>query len=138
MRWAPWNAVVEGPEWKCVTRTWEDFTAAAASDTDTVFSLPPGGVIHAVKVKHKAEFTGGDATAVGIELGIASDPNKYAVSFDVNQTPSGTAMAVNTLLGTETEATSTAIIATLTVTDDTCDNLETGIVQFWILWSQPR
>lgn len=138
MNWVPWNRLVEGPEWHCVTRSYTDFTAEDTSDTDTIFTLPPGGVIHAVKIRHKEAFSGASISAAVVDVGVSGTANKYGTQLDVFQGVSATAMSIKSTIGTQNNNLNTAIIATLTLTDGNCSELESGIVQFWILWSQPR
>lgn len=134
-RWVPWNQVLEGPEWKCVTRDFSHFQYAGTSKTSTIFTLPPNGLIHNVKIKHKISFRGTSISACTISVGIVSAATKYAHALDVYQTVSATAYSIHDGVAGESCADSTAIIATATSTGANLSALSTGVVQFWINWS---
>jgi hypothetical protein len=62
-----------------------DFTAAAASETINLHTLPAGHSIKKVYIKHSTAFTGGVANDYTLEVGVGSgaESNLYAVASDV-------------------------------------------------------
>jgi hypothetical protein len=134
-RWAPWNQVLEGPEWKCVTRDYTYFQAASTTKTSTIFTLPPNGIIHNIKIKHKIAFAGTSISACTVSVGIAGSATKYAHALDILQAVSATAYSIHDGVQSESCSASTAIIATATSTGANLSALSAGVVQFWINWS---
>jgi hypothetical protein len=54
------------PGWVKVVMSAGDFSAAATTNTVTVYTLPPYSVIHGVLVKHTTAFTGGTLTGYNL------------------------------------------------------------------------
>lgn len=108
-------------------------SAAATSKSISIFTLPGGGVIDSVKIKHSNEFTGGGVTATTLSVGISGDLAKYAVAFDVFQAPGDTVFGFNSIVSAETHnPVGTPVVLTATSTTADLDQLDQGDVDVWI------
>lgn len=121
--------------WTKYTLTEAAFTAAAMNESVTLFTLPAGGVIHGVKIKHSTAFSGGGAAVVTISVGIVGNTTKYASAFDVFQATGATVYQLSTTAGGESHAAPTAIVAEL-VSDVNVGDLTAGSVDIWVLTSK--
>jgi hypothetical protein len=81
------------------TITHADLTAAAngAAQALDLGRFPSGAVILGRSIDLKTQFTGGAASAVGLILGDAADPDRVVTTFDVF---GGTAGGANPVAGT--------------------------------------
>jgi hypothetical protein len=66
------------------------FTAAALTNQLALFALPAQGVLHGIRIKHAASFTGGLISAYSLSVGTVASPALYASAFDVFQAPGDT------------------------------------------------
>jgi hypothetical protein len=134
------------PAWLKITKTYSDFsdtdtkTYSDFSDTDTqndieILSLPAGGVIHEVKIKHSEAFTGGSISAYTISVGITGTLDKYCSAFNVFQAPGNTVQALGGVIGTENHGAATSIRADANSTDGNLNAATQGSVDIWILYS---
>lgn len=125
------------PEWVKVGAAlpFTAFQTAALTKTNTLFSLIAGGIVHAVKIKHSASFTGGAIASCTMSVGIAGTVDKYASAFDVFQAVSGTAFELSDALGSESHTAATNITITATSTVANLAALTTGTVDVWALLS---
>ena len=127
------NAV---PFWRKYTVTHAQWQAAAASGTVDLFTLPPGGIVHAVKIKHSTQFVGTGLTDYKVSVGITGNATKYAAAYDVDTAVGDGVFQLSTTVGGESHASAgTAIKATATCTGDTLDKSTAGSVDIWVLWS---
>jgi hypothetical protein len=60
-----------------------DFTAAAASESINLHTIPAGHSVKKAYIKHSTAFTGGAAADYTLEIGISGDTDKYALASDV-------------------------------------------------------
>lgn len=111
------------------------FQTAATSINVNLFSLIAGGVIHAVKIKQSAAFTGGAISAVTLSVGIAGTVAKYASAFDIFQAPGNTVFQLSNVAGSENNGATTQITATAVSTTANLSALTTGAVDIWALLS---
>lgn len=83
-----------GPEIRQYTITHDDLTAAATTQVITLFTLPKGGVIIGVKIKHSASFTGGGLGSMTVSVGDTVGPtvDAYAAAFNIFQAAADTTM----------------------------------------------
>lgn len=123
------------PKWLHFSMDFSDFAAAALTSSPEVYSLPAGGVIHAVKIKHSEAFAGGDIASYTISVGIVGTEAKYAAAFNVFQAPGATVQQLTGTLGTENHGAATSIKATAVSTVGDLDEATDGAVDIWILTS---
>jgi hypothetical protein len=131
----PHPASTSLPKWVKVTMGFADFSAAALTSSPEVYSLPAGGVIHAVKIKHSAAFTGGTIATYTISVGIVGTVAKYSAAFNVFQAPGNTVQQLTSTVGTENHGAVTSIKATAVSTVGNLDAATTGSVDIWLLVS---
>lgn len=118
--------------WVKVTKTFSDLAAAALTNNIEVYSLPAGGVIHAVKIKHSASFTGGAIATYTLSVGITGTLAKYAAAFNVFQAPGATVQQISSTVGTENHTAATSIKLAATSTVGTLDAATAGSVDIWL------
>jgi len=123
------------PVWRKVTKTYANFSAAAASSTITLFTLPALGVIHQVVIKHSTAFTGGALTGYTVSVGTAEKNNKYASAFDVFQTVDNAALQSAVGGFVENSGSGVLITATATATGAQLNAATQGSVDIWVLCS---
>lgn len=124
------------PHWVSFTVNESAFTAGAGSESITLFNLPAGAVIHAIKTKHSTSFTGGGLSAFTVEVGVAGDTSRYTPApFDVFQATGDTVLDTFNVIGSEDQANPTAILITATATGDTVAAAAAGDVVVWVLVS---
>lgn len=70
-----------------VTKTFADFSSAGASFDIELFQLPAAGLLHAIKLRHTAAFTGGAISAYTLSIGITGTLNKYMEAQNVFAAP---------------------------------------------------
>lgn len=110
------------------------FTDAATSQSITCATLPAGGIVHGVKIKHTARYNGGGSLTFTLSVGISGNTTKYASAFDVFQATGDTVYQVSDTFFSEDHTNTTAILAT--ATSDVNVNLVTvGDADIWILYS---
>lgn len=125
------------PRWVKVSKTHTDFAAAATTSTINLFTLAAGSIVHSVKVKHSATFTGGGVTAATLSVGIAGTLTKYVNAHNVFQATGDTVLAIGPSTPTaENHASTVTVQATLTTTTANTNALTSGTVDVWILYSQ--
>ena len=137
MRHVPGGALV-GPvmQWKKFTVAETAFTAAATSESITLFTLAAGELIHAVKIKHSVAFSGGALSAWTVEVGISGDSAKYAAAFDTFQAVAATTFQATSVLGSEDHGSGTIIEITARSAGDDVLDATAGSVDVWVLISK--
>jgi len=124
------------PRWKKFTVTHTQLQAAATTNNITLFTLPGHGVIHAVKMKHSAAFTGGAISAYTINIGITDNLTKYTIPHNVFQAPGDTVMQLDTTAGFETANSSGKDIKiAATSTGANLSASTAGSIDVWVLYS---
>jgi hypothetical protein len=91
------TAADRAPYWRKYTKTFTDLAAPTASNDIELFSLPAGGIIHAIKLKHSAAFTGGAIATYTLSVGIALYLDKYLPAFSVFGAPANTSLSYHTV-----------------------------------------
>ncbi len=122
------------PHWVKITVPYSGFTTGS-SQTITLFTLPAGGWIHGLTVKHSTPFAGGAIDGYTVSCGISSNHTKYSAAFDVYQAVTNLAYQDSTTQGSENFGASVAITITATVTGDTLGNATAGSLDVWALLS---
>lgn len=130
------SAGFEFPRWVKATRTYAQLAAAATTNDVEVYSLPAGGVIHAVKIKHSVAFSGGSISAYTVSVGITGNLTKYASAFNVFQAVADTTFQLSSSFGSEDHGAATSIRLAATATGDDLDQATQGSVDVWILVSE--
>lgn len=82
------------PAFKKVTKSYSDLVYAGLTNDIEILLLPAGGLIHCMKMKHSAAFTGGALTGYTLSVGISSLLTKYMVARNVFVAPSATGFAI--------------------------------------------
>lgn len=123
-----------GLKWTKYTVLATAFTAAATTESITLFSLIAGGIIHAVKIKHSVAFNDGGSATYTLSVGIAGTLDKYAAAFDVFQAVGATVFQLSTVVGSENHGAGTNILLTA-VSDVNVGDVNAGSVDIWVLTS---
>ncbi len=113
--------------------------AAANTNTVNIYTLPAGGVLHAVKAKHSIVFSGGGIVTYNLTVVVDSATN----TFSLNLTMSSGVSATNgkqVFPGSATEninsqTAATQITATVTSTGAFLNAATQGSVDIWLLVS---
>jgi hypothetical protein len=92
-------------------------------------------VIHAVKIKHSAAFTGGLISAYTVSVGIVGNLVKYAPAFNVFQAPGNTVQQISSTVGTENHGAATSIRLAAVSIGANLNAATTGAVDVWALVS---
>lgn len=130
------TAVESSPRWTKYTKTYAQLAAASTANDIELFSLAAGEVVHAVKIKHSAAFTGGGASAYTLSVGIAGNLTKYASAFNVFQAPGNTVLQLTNVVGTENHGAATSIRLAAVSTGANLDLITAGSVDVWVLTSR--
>ena len=123
------------PAWEKFTKTYADFLSAGYSNTITLFTLPAGGVIHGVKIKHRDCFSGNSITGYTIAVGIDGALSKYASPFDVYQVYGDNVFEMALGFFSESHANATLVKVTATSINGTLNIGTQGVVDIWVLKS---
>jgi hypothetical protein len=113
--------------------SYADFAAGAASNTIPLFNLAPHAIIHGIKIKHTASFTGGSITAYTISVGDINTVDLFASAYDVYQAPASTVYQLSSNFYAEDNTNQTQIYATATSTGDNLSSATAGAVNFYAL-----
>lgn len=137
MRPVPGTNLVGGmPKWRRFSVAESDFTAAAAQESITLFSLAAGEIIHSVKIKHSASFTGGTIADFTLEVGISGAEDKYASAFDVFQAAADTTFQLTDVVDSENHGSATDILVTARSASDDVADATAGAAEIWVLVSK--
>ena len=134
--WVPYREEARGPKWQKFSVNYTDYLTGAGTYAKAFFSLPPGGVIQACKIKHSEAFRGGAIDGYSIAVGVSGAAGKYGTAYDVYQDPTATRFQVEDIVGGESHTANTSIIATASSTTTTLDKATHGICEIWLLWSR--
>ncbi len=122
------------PTWRKFNVDESAFTAASTSETIELLSLAAGNIIHAVKIKHSASFTGGGVTSFTVSIGNASVDDLYASAFDVFQAASDTTFQITSVINSENHGSAASIKITATSNVNVI-GASAGSVDVWVLIS---
>lgn len=136
------STVAEGWKWSSLSMVWTKYTAthtalqaAAMANDIELLSLPAGGIIHGVKIKHSVLFAGTGITDYKVSVGIVGTLAKYASAFDVDTAVSNTNFQLSTTIGSENHGAATSIRLAATTTGANLDQSTGGSVDVWVLTS---
>ena len=124
------------PYWTKYTVSEADFTAAAALESITLYTMVAGEILHAIKIKHSTSFTGGAVADYTLEVGIAGDTAKYAGAFDVFQAVANNTFQLSFSGGAESHAAGTVIQVTARCATDDMADAAAGAADIWVLKSR--
>ena len=117
------------------TASWSDFVGFGATSGDIeLFSLPAGGIITMVKIKHSTGFTGTAQTSFTLSVGIVGNLIKYHPAYEVNATanPAGpTTFSIDSQVGSENHGSATSIRLAAN-SDVNLSALTAGAVDVWV------
>ena len=109
------------------------FSTAATTQTALILTLPAGGIITGVKIKHRIAYAGTGITAYTLSVGISGVAAKYATAYDVLGTPvSESTFQISTGTFSEDHTNSTPVIATATSTGAFLNQATAGVADIWI------
>ncbi len=90
------TSVGNGPEFRRFTVTYADLTAAAVTESISLFTLSKGGKVLGVSIKHSVPFSGGALASMSVSVGVAGDVARYASAFDIWQVAADTTLQEST------------------------------------------
>jgi len=123
------------PRWIQTSAQATAFTATPGTTEDIeIFSLPAGGIIHGVKIKHPIAFSGGGASSFTVSVGIVGNLTKYASAFDVFQTVADDTFQLSQSFGSEDHGSVTSIRAAA-ISDVALLGVTVGGAEVWLLVS---
>jgi hypothetical protein len=111
------------------------FSTAGTTNSITLFTLPPGGVVHGIKIKQSVSFTGGALSAYTVSVGISGNTAKYASAFNVFQAPSSTTLQLSQDFFEENETAGTTVQVTAISTGANLSAATAGSVDIWAFLS---
>ena len=123
------------PAWIKYTVTYAQLAAAALTNDIELFQLAAKGTIHAVVVKHSANFTGGAIASYKISVGITGTLDRYASQLDVFSAPSNTNFQHEVAPGIEDFGAATSIRVAAVSTGANLNQATQGSVDIWVFGS---
>lgn len=121
--------------WTKYTKAYTDFSTAALSNSLTLFSLTAKSIIHAIKIKHSASFSGGAIATYTVQVGVSGDAS-LASAFNVKQATGTKVIQLSHDLYEGDETGSTTIQVTAVATGANLNAASAGSVDIWVLTSQ--
>lgn len=115
--------------------SYTSFSAAATTKTNTLFTLPAGGIIHDIKAKTSTAFVGTAISALTFSVGLTGTHDKYATAFDALAAVSATQFELSDGIGTESHTADVNITITADATGANLTALTAGVVDVWALVS---
>lgn len=125
------------PYWRKYTVGYADLADSSMTHDIELFLLPPGGIVHGVKIKHSEAFDGPDLSALTLSVGVAGELDRYADAFDVFQAVDDEAFDVSDkgLIGETHLAGGQSVRVAAAATGAQLDALTAGAATIWVLWS---
>ena len=121
------------PRWKKFTVTHTDLQTAGLTNDIELFTLPGGGIIERIMMKHSEAFAGAGISDYDISVGIAGNLTKYAAAFDVDQAIGDTVFALVANAGCETFNSGGASIRVSAVSvGANLDQTTAGSLDIWV------
>ena len=126
------------PAWLApITITHVQFQTAALTNTSIVYSLPAGGIIHGVKLKHSVTFDGPAITEYWLSLGFAGESQALLIEYDVESTAvANDNFAISQVFDSRNHAAATNVIMTARSVGNLLNTSQQGTAQLWLLVSQ--
>ena len=129
------TSVSNFPIWLKFSKSYSDFSTAALTNSITLFTLPAGGIVHAVKIKHSTAFAGTSITGYNVSVGITGTLAKYATAFDVLQAVAADTFQISNGLFSESHTATTDVKVTATSVGANLSAATQGSVDVWVLTS---
>ncbi|MFA6582673.1 MAG: hypothetical protein WCS77_00095 [Elusimicrobiaceae bacterium] len=124
-----------GLTWTKYTLGYATLSAAALVNSADLFTLAAGQIIHAVKIKHSAQFAGGAITEYYISVGLVGNTSKYAPEYAGHAAVADDTFDINLGLFGENNASGTAVKVTARSVGANLDTASQGSVDIWVLTS---
>lgn len=97
------------PQWFKVQITHTQLQAAALTNNIELYSLPLGGVIHAVHLKQSTAFAGTSITAYNVSVGLTSFAERYASLYNVFAAVAATTKQISNVVDSPDNGSATSI-----------------------------
>jgi hypothetical protein len=123
------------PYWFKFTVGHAALQAAALTNDIELFALPPGAVIHGVKMKHSIAFAGTGITGYHLSVGLVADLERYSSLFDVLSAPANTNLLSTSTFESPNQGGNTSIRLAAVSTGANLDQSTAGTVAVWLLLS---
>jgi len=121
------------PTWLKYTIGFADISAAATTNTITLFSLLSLGMVEACVIKHSQAFTGGSISALTLDIGVTGEEDRYIIDFDGFQAPSASAFQAESFnLDVRSFTANTNIVLRADSVGANLSALTQGSVDIWI------
>lgn len=124
---------------RCATYTVGEasLTDADTSEDETLFTLPAGGRVTGVAIKHSTAFTGGGLSAMTVSVGVSGTVTAYSISaFDIFQAVANTTMLLADNFNSTTNASQT-VIAQFNSTGANVSAATAGSVDLEVCYVEP-
>jgi hypothetical protein len=120
------------PTWIKFTKTYSNLSAALETYDIELYSLPAGGIVHGVKIKHTQTF---NVTGYSVGVGIAGNLTKYASYYLATGAIAGDKFQLSQGFFSENNGAVTSIRLAATVPGGTTSMASSGSVDVWLLVS---
>lgn len=129
--------VASATTWIKFSKAYTDFTLPSLyTESITLWTLPAGGVVHAVKLKHSQEWGGAVPYAsITLSVGVSGDPSRFLLPFDVNADVAASYYAIDNRIGGGAHGSTTAILLTIDTVGNQLVDINQGTVDVWIQYS---
>lgn len=97
------------PQWFKVQVSHTQLQAAALTNNIELYSLPLGGVIHAVHLKQSTAFAGTGITGYTVSVGIAGQAERFASLYDVKAAVAATTKQISNVVDSPDNGSATSI-----------------------------
>ena len=118
----------------CFSHT--DFQAAALTNSIVAYSLPAGGFIHGVKLKHSIAFAGTGITGYDLEVGFSGALDDLLIAYPVDTAPANDTFAISQTFDSRNHGAATDVLLTAISTGANLDQSTAGDVCLWLLVSK--
>jgi len=97
------------PQWFKVQITHTQLQAAALTNNIELYSLPLGGVLHAVHLKQSTAFAGTGITAYTVSVGLSNFPERFASLYNVFAAVAATTKQISNVVDAPDNGSATSI-----------------------------
>lgn len=114
------------------------FQTAGLTNSITVYTLPAGGVIHGVKLKHSVTFDGPAITEYWLSLGFAGETQALLIEYDVESTPvAADNFALSQVFDSRNHSAPVNVIMSARSVGNLLNTSQQGTAQLWLMVSFP-
>lgn len=135
--WVPINASSIPQVYK-YTATYSQLATAGLTNDIELFSLPAGGIIKSVKLKHSTPFTGGTIATYTLSVGITGNLVKYMAAFNVFQATGDSVLNFSTLAAAENHNSATSVRVAAISTVGNLNAATQGSADIFVEWFVAR